>query len=71
MQPGLKTTFFALAIVLMTFGFALGGVRSNMLDDVTLDNWDTGEHRRTALHNFDKLIRYGMTVRGAKVLRIQ
>lgn len=46
---------------------ALASSGTRMLGTTTLENWDTGEHRRTALHNFDNLIRFGMTARGAKV----
>lgn len=59
------------ATILISSPVALGEGTNKMLGNVTLNNWDTGEHRRAALHNFDELIRYGMTVRGAKVRQLR
>jgi CubicO group peptidase (beta-lactamase class C family) len=37
---------------------------------ITTRNWDTPSARAYALRNFDKIVRYGMTVRAAKVRKL-
>jgi CubicO group peptidase (beta-lactamase class C family) len=38
---------------------------------VSAENWDTGENRRYALHNFEKVVRYTSSVRPTEVRKLQ